>query len=263
MGKTLSPVFIFLFITVSMAFSQTTIKSDPHNYGITFGLNGYQVKEKVLCNVKHSGRFFSGGFSFEQSSESSLQNLELYFTINKLKSRYDPDNKSIVINPFIHFSYKKKVRVINQKLSLYAGGITGGTWHLAFYENWDDSHLYWLTNYFIGVDGKAVYRISGKSDFFIGMNMPVLSLVSRPPALILYKMDNPDFSYALNKMHENIGLTSLHRHFMFDMNIGYTYEFSDKFKQRFFWRMCYIHNSMENSKVISIMTHTFGIKFLF
>ncbi|MFX0138991.1 MAG: hypothetical protein ACFFDN_35445, partial [Candidatus Hodarchaeota archaeon] len=90
-----------------------------------------------------------------------------------------------------------------------------------------------------------------------------VALVSRPPERILYKMDNPEFSSAIKLLHENLKLTSFHQHFVLNMNLVYTLQYFNKFKQSIFWRFMYLNNNMTYSKKIKILIHILGISFNF
>lgn len=254
---------IMVFLSLGTASPQDKQESDNKDFGLTIGLTEYQIKEKVLNNVRHSGTFISGGLFYERSKETSKQRFELYSVPSKVGSRYDPDKASTIVDTYIKYRYARKVKDISQDLSLFLGGITGLDSRIAYYANWDESHFYWLTSYDLGFDGILTYQKSGKSSLWLEINAPLVSLVSRPPERFLSKEINPDFWWIIGKLHEDPGFTSIHKHFALSMDLGYTFQYSSKFKQSIFWRFCFIKNSMEHSKDISILTHTLGITFLF
>jgi hypothetical protein len=203
------------------------------------------------------------GFCYEKSKELSRQKVEFYLVVNPLKSRYDPDRASIIINPSINYRYARHVKNIKSDFQLFLGGIAGLNSHSAFFENWDDSHLYWLTSYSLGIDGILTYQKSNKNYFFFELNLPLLSLISRPPARFLYKVVNPKFGWVISEYHKNLRLTSIHEHFVFNLDFAYRYRYSNKFVQSIFLRFRYVRNSMSYSKNIHILTYTFGFTFLF
>ncbi len=250
-----------VFLSSGIVFSQGKIVSN--DFGLFIGFNKYQVKEKVLNNIRHRGFFPTLGLSYEKNKDDSKQKLELNLIFNILKSRYDPERASYVINPSINYSYARKVKNINQNMDLFLGGMARFNSHSVFFENWDDSHIYWLTSYDLGMDFIVIYQKSANSSFSFEINSPLVALISRPPERFLYKGVNPKFSWIVSEFHDNIKLTSIHRHFALNLDLAYTFRYSKKFKQRLFWQFSYINNSMTYSKDISILTHTFGITFLF
>ena len=256
-------ILILIFLHQSIIFAQGKNESNSNDFGLSVGLAEYQVKEKVLNNIRHQGLFPSLGFSYEKIREVSQQKFELNLNFNLLKSRYDPEAASIVINPSISYRYARMVKNITPDIHLFLGGIAGFNSYSAYHLNWDDSHIYWLTAYDLGVDCIFIYQRPNKHSFMLEINMPVVALVSRPPERFLYKVLNPKFSWLISEFHDNMRLTSIHQHFAIDMNLAYKFRYSKKFEQRLFWQFSYLNNNMSYSKEISILTHTFGVTFLF
>ncbi len=258
-----SLILITILFTLKTAIPQSQFESGSKDFGFTFGLNEYQVKEKVLNNIRHRGMMPSLAFSYERSKEISRQRFEFFLIINMLKSRYDPDRSSIVINPSVNYRYARKVKDIDQDFKLFLGGIAGLNSHSAFFDNWDDSHLYWLTSYSLGIDAILTYQKSEKSFFFLEIYFPVFALISRSPNRFLYKAVNPKFSWIVSEYHKNLRLTSIHEHFVLNLDLEYRFRYSKKFMQGIFWRFRYVKNSMSYSKNIHILTHTLGLTFIF
>ena len=263
MKKKIAFITIFIFLNLKITFPQGKIESSNNNFGLSIGLTEYQVKEKILNNIRHRGMFISGGLFYEKIKESSHQKYELYIIPNALKSRYDPDKASKSIHTFFDYRYTRKVKNINKDLSVYLGGIAGFESHISYYENWNDSHLYWLTSYYLGSDAMLKYHPSEKNIVSLDINIPVIALISRPPERTLYKLLNPEFSWIVRKFHENLRLVSIHQHFVLNMKLGYTFQYSSKFKQSVYWRFMYLNNNMTYSKELNILAHSLGTSFHF
>ena len=257
------PHLILLVLLVpAIACAQGTDQSDS-DFGISLGLSNYQVREEVLNNLRHSGTLFSLGLSHTRPTGLSLKTCRFNVTVSTMKSRYESESNSYALNTVLTYSYSRRVARLTDKADLYVGGIIGLNQHLDFYDAWDESHIYWLTAYFLGPAGLMTYRKSEKSSFSIDVNLPLVSVVSRPPERFLYKEGDPTFSWIMGRIHDNLRLTSIHRHFAFDVTLGYTHGSVGGTKRFLFWRMTYLHNSMEYSKEISIATHTVGVALLF
>ena len=65
MVKKLFYICVFLFTQAHFGLAQDRSDSTYSDYGISIGLNSYQIKEKVLNNIRHTGFFPSLGFSYE------------------------------------------------------------------------------------------------------------------------------------------------------------------------------------------------------
>jgi hypothetical protein len=92
---------------------------------------------------------------------------------------------------------------------------------MSFYENWDDSHIYWTTAYRIGPTVSIASRSRDMSHFYAFAGVPVLTLVSRPDAIIDYKVVDPTFTGIVSRLHQDLTLTSVHRYFAPTVGVGY------------------------------------------
>ena len=69
-----------MFLSSGIVFSQGKIVNN--DFGLFFGVNEYQVKEKVLNNIRHRGFFPTLGFSYEKNKDDTRQKLELNLVFN-------------------------------------------------------------------------------------------------------------------------------------------------------------------------------------
>jgi len=113
-----SIILILFFVNLKIANCQHELISGSNDFGFTIGLTEYQVKENVLNNIRHRGMIPSIGISYEKFKEISWQKYEFYLIINALKSRYDPDRATIVINPSFYYRYARKAKNIKENLDL-------------------------------------------------------------------------------------------------------------------------------------------------
>jgi hypothetical protein len=252
-----------LLLSMGVAFSQDDIGTGGRDIGLSLGAAEYQVRENVLNRIRHRGALISGGFFIESTGEISRQKFEFYLVFSKLKSRYDPDKSSFAVNPSLHYRYARKIKNINPAVTLFVGGVLGLDMHHEWFDNWDDSHLYWLTSYYLGGDGILTYRRSDTSSFVLEVYMPLLALISRPPERFLYKTANPDFSWVVGELHSNMRLTSIHEHLALNLNLRYRFRYTHIYDQSIYWRLSYTRNTVPYSKELSILTHTLGISFIF
>ena len=239
------------------------LNNRDNEFGIAIGLNEYQSKDNVLSNIRHRGMLAAIGFSYSRIGDFRLTEIQLNVSINSMTSRYESEKSSFAINPSLNYRQVRRIKDLNENLRLFLGGIGGWNLHNAFYDKWDESHIYWLNSYYIGIDSRLAYRKSEKSNISLDLNFPLIALISRPPKRFLYKELDPTFSWIFSRIHDDMTLTSLHRHFEINMKLEYKYGHAYKFKTGFFWRFSYLRNNISYSKPISILTHTIGIRFLF
>lgn len=247
---------ILIFSSLLTIYAQDTTDS---NWGIKIGLNEYQVQEKVLSNIRHRGILASLGFSYSSLDNISLSEFRFNIIFNGLKSRYETEIASFAANPSINYRYLKRINDFHDKIYMYVGGIAGWNLHMDFYDKWDESHVYWLNSYYIGISDRLSYLLTDNSRLNLDINIPVLAFISRPPERFLYKELDLKFSWFINSFHENLTFTSINQHFEVNLILEYKLENSKMFLNNFFWSFTYLRNSMSYSKTISILYHTFGI----
>ncbi|MHA2099560.1 MAG: hypothetical protein ACW99A_12865 [Candidatus Kariarchaeaceae archaeon] len=262
MKKSTAFSLILIILNLGTLLSQDTTKSTVSDFGITLGLNQFQIKEQILTNIRHSGFLGSFGLSYSWLELMSFKELKFNIIINMLSSRYETHQESIAANPSLHFRYIIKATNLKENLNLYLGGIAGWNLYMNHYEMWDESHIYWLNSYYIGLASRLSYQASEKSIINLDINIPIVALVSRPPERFLYKELNPEFSWFVSQFHKDLTLTSVHQHFELNMILEYKYGYYDKSKTSFFWHFTYVNNSIPNSQKIIILTNTFGVTFL-
>jgi hypothetical protein len=263
LGKGLIYALSLVLLSSGAASSEAGAEAASSAYVVSLSIGDYQIRENVLNRIRHRGTLFSGGFFYERQRGVSRHKFEIYLAFSTLKSRYDPDKESFAVNPSLDYRYARKIADLKPGLSLFLGGIVGLDMHHVWLENWDDSHLYWLTSYYLGVDGILTYERPGGRELFLEVHVPVLSIVSRPPERFLYKVANPKFSWIIDELHSNLTLTSIHEHFALNTKLGYAFSYTDNFDQHLYWRFSYVKNTVQYSRDLTILTHSFGASFVF
>lgn len=258
-------MYRFWLVLLFLIVVNTTVSAQVHkNYlELSLGLNDYQTKDMVLNNIKHSGKLLFLGFDYEIPRERSRQKLEFDFVFNMLNSRYESEKSSYVFYPELNYSYDRKLNEGIKNLDIFIGGNVGTEYHMTFYENWDEAHLYWLTSYYLGINGFLLYKKSQKLLFYFRPDFPVLSLISRPPSQFMQSEISGSPNDITKSLHDNLRLVTFNRHFACKINLGLMINHSKSFSPSVFWRVEYIMNRMPYSKDIQIVSQTFGISFKF
>ncbi|MFC1485597.1 hypothetical protein ACFL55_01055 [Candidatus Latescibacterota bacterium] len=255
--------FFVLSVTSTFIDTETASAYNGSNLGISLGLNEYQVKENVLNRIRHNGLLFSTGVYHETNTSETHRKTNFNFIVNTMKSRYEADNASFATNLFLTYNYLGKISDIRNDTSYYLGGTLGTDIHLTYFNNWDESHFFWMTSYFLGLDTIITHDLQGRGTFDVEMCIPIISLISRPPKRFLYKEGKADFGWFLDKIHENLKVTSLNRHAALYINTGYTFKYAKRFKNRIEWKFCYVNNRMNYSEPLHVLYHTVGLSFIF
>ncbi|MEE9464531.1 MAG: hypothetical protein V3W14_03005 [Candidatus Neomarinimicrobiota bacterium] len=260
----LALAFLIFALSSALAGDKPGLDDVQKDFILMLGVNEYQVKEKVLNNIKHRG-FFPGalGIARDISSAKTLQRYEVFLMFNMLESRYDPDRTSYVLSSSFRYRLLRKFPKTGVYFSYSLGGGISAEHDLVYFYNWDWNRTYWLTSYNLTLDGLLDRELSNESSCWLEASMPVLALVSRPPHRFLDKMGRPDLAGLLGEIHDNMRLTSLHEHFLGKVKLGYTVRKSTGSRRDLFWQIKYARSSMPYSRTIEILSHVFGVQFYF
>jgi len=241
--------------------SQGLQPRDSKDVGLAIGVVEYQVRDRVLNNLRHRGTLVSGSFFRIRTRTFSQTRFDFDLTFSKLASRFDPDRSTFASSLAFSYSYARSVPLASHAYRVYLGGVAGLESHLTFYENWDDSHFYWLTSYFIGLRGSLTISISDTRSVFVNIAAPMLALVSRPESRILYKTVSRDAGWILSKLHDGMRLTTVHEHQAVDVTVGFLV--GHRFRRGLLWRFHFVHNSIPSSRSLSILSHRLGALIVF
>jgi hypothetical protein len=256
------PILFLLLIFPTIAFSQEDVGVEK-DFSIAIGFTNYQIIDQLVSNIRHEGDFVSLGLSHHKMRGTSIREIHFNFIFNPLRSRYESEINSMVSNLAINYQYLKQIKKFDKGFQLFLGPVVGLDWHLSYFNKWDESHIYWVSSYFAGMDGRVSYKQSEKVRFNLNVNFPVVALVSRPPERFLYKEWDSNFSWVISRLHDDMKLTSINQYLAVNTTLDLIYTRSEKFKPGLFWRFRYLKNDRPATKEVGIATHTFGAYLIF
>ncbi len=243
--------------------AQETHRADTKDLGFAIGLVEYQTRDRVLNNARHRGMLVTGSFFRVRTRDLSQRRFDLDVAYSRLGSRFERERSSYASTLALAYSYTRRIAAAPQGVTVFIGGVTGFDSHLAYYENWDDSHVYWLTSYYLGFRGRLTYPIREGRSAFVSLSVPLAAVVSRPEERILYKMLDPNVGWIISKIHDNLRLTSIHEHLSLDATAGLITGDPDAVRLGVFWRFVFVRNTVGSSREISILNHRVGVMFVF
>jgi hypothetical protein len=256
-------LMLILVFCGNNTFSQINNENIGPNFGFYAGISHYQGKERSINGLVHSGPGFNAAFVLSYKCSNSIHRLELMAGLNFLKTYFESETGSFLIQSFARYSIISQVASLKERFNLFIGGQAKLRASQGIYTNWDVNHFYWLTSYSLGFNGIANYEISNKSAISVELGLPLLSLISRTPESLLFHEANPEFLYVVNQVHQNPSIEFPLNHFNPELKLAYHRDAGKKAIQTIFWRFSYIDNNVEGSCEIKIMNHAFGVEFLF
>jgi len=231
----------------------------PENsFAIGLAISSHQWRDEVLNPVRHSGWFPTLDLSYDRPREATRGRFDLQLAFSPIQSRYDPGKDSFASG--VELTYRRTWRTISLAggTQLWLGGQAEVSSDFAYFENWDDSHFYWLTAYSIGLAGSLDHSWSAVRTVSLEWQFPLVSLVSRPSYPILYKVVDSDFWAIVSRLHETARVTTLHEHQVFDLALRYTRPRAT-FGRTLFWRFEYADSSLPYSRRVLIRRHSLGL----
>lgn len=224
---------------------------------LDFSIGSIHVRENALNSLVHKGSLIVTGLSFASESQAGLSHeIEVSFGIGSLKSRFEEDRNSKYWNPQLRYSLTKP---INKSVSV--GGYLSGVYQVMEFENWDDSHTYWVTSYQMGPVVK-MNNIPFK-DLFSNFSFPLLAVVSRSRNEITNKVDSGKFSDIFNLIHSNAEILSFIKYLLLDVRLRYTLIDSKRMKLDVRSNPKYVHSVISDTKEFSSFDIVFGFLFTY
>lgn len=148
--------------------------------GIHFGGRIASYREDLVVPLGFHGPSLSLGSVYRRQAEESLIHIRFDFSIGYLKNRYS--HEAYVIKMELHPSWVRKLTHHDRYGCLWGGISLPMQMNNLFLESWDDAHLYWLTTYSLAPAVEWHKEISQRDGAVFRMEVPIISLVSRPPA---------------------------------------------------------------------------------
>lgn len=247
---------------IGLAAQEAAEPRTDNDFGFSLSMTSFAVKEKVLNPLRHRGTFVSASLFYERPRATTTNRFALELVFNPVSSRYEDGKDSFASDLRLSYRHARQLAMLRPDLRLLGGGFIGFSSQLAYFDNWDDSHFYWLTAYSIGPTATLDYRRWPSHALSFEVSVPVLALVSRPSSPILYKTVNPEFGWIVERLHKDMQLTSLHRHRAVEATLKFT-RLNATLGRSFFWHVAYVHNDLAYSKPLSALRHSVGASVVF
>jgi hypothetical protein len=165
-------------------------------------------REDLLVPLGFHGSGLSLGPIYTRQTENSLIRVRLKVGLGYLKNRYSHEAWVLMLE--IRPSWMRKFAEHDRYGQFWGGICVPLQMNNLAMESWDDSHLYWLTAHSVGAGFQWDKRISRKNDAVFRMEVPVVSLVSRPPTYRYNKQDAlTHFTFHFTEPNSSLHLETL------------------------------------------------------
>jgi hypothetical protein len=249
---------VVFLITTAAAQNYHPFSKPIHQIGIVLGGLNYQVRDDIIAPLRWDGFGFVGGLSYSLISDKGRHNIDLRVLYSSPSNRYDHKSKIGEIN--LGYGYMHRVGVNESHRQLQIGGQIDWNYNAQYYENWDDSHIYWLNVYELGPAARWSNTIKDNHQLALTFNFSLIALVSRPPKYRYYDQERLP-KEILSKPHEKMELTSLHEYISIGLRGQYKYQVSRKITMGVTYYLNY--KTFSKPERISLFSNTLQLNLLF
>lgn len=167
------------------------------DYGL--GIDAVQTRDDLLRPLRWSGTGGALQLGLDVETRSVVHAADASFGADALWNRYG--HQGVVLNQGLHYAILARVRR-TRPVGLLVGVAYRYESLAAYYFDWDDSFLYWLTTHTLAPAVEFDARPFHATTVWLRIELPMLGIQSRPPVERVYKLDPiPYFDHYLGLTH--------------------------------------------------------------
>jgi hypothetical protein len=248
-------LFIFLLSLKTVTAQSLLVPVD--GLQISFATGSWQYKDYLLNGLRNNGFNLSFGVDYGFHQRSLNHEIGFHFDAAALWNRYKWD--TYCFQPAFHYRLLANVKDVIQ---------LGGNVNYACLnyrdENLDSHHNYWRTCISLGFSACYHYNINEKWTLFVPLNLPLVGLLSRPPADRHLILNEPDIklSDVLKRMHSDFQYVIIgDRYFEIETGISFGVTFQQGNKLIFGYKLLYEQTSI--SLKSQLFTNEISLQYAF
>ena len=250
---------ITILMTTTVTGQSNSSRSKPiHKIGIVLGGGSNQVRDDIIAPLRWDGFGFVGGLSYLLIGDEGRHNIDFRVLYSSPSNRYDHIGTIGEIQ--VSYGYMCRIAGNESQGEIHLGGLIHWDYNLQYYDNWDDSHIYWLNAYELGPVVTWSKTTNDNKQIALELSFPLIALVSRPPKYRYYDQGKLPREI-LSEPQENMKLTSLHEYISIGLRGHYMYPLSRMFTMDVSYFLSY--RTFSKPERISIFTNTLQLNLLF
>lgn len=206
--------------------------------------NFVQLVDELVVPIRHQGA--SGEVFMGHTVEDGVNkwNINLQAGYGVAESRLGTTAE--LYSFYSNVSWVKHAAYLGnlEEVSLYAGGFIQSGGKYQFYPEIDESHLYWVMQYALGLQLDFELPMQQNRRVNWRIKLPVVSALSRPLDNYLYNNDEPDIAIMLRRMNDNLSLVFPNRYIMLEGLMMFEYRLSKNLRQHIGYKIEYEQDSI-------------------
>lgn len=223
--------------------SEDSGRAFQHYTQFSMAGNFVQLVDELVIPVRHQGA--SGEVFINYMAEDSVDkwNIGMQFGYGDANSRIGTD--ADLYNAYVNISWARHAAYLGnlEEVSLFAGAFIQAGGKYQFYPEIDESHLYWIMQYALGLHLDFELPMQQDRRFNWRIRLPIVSGLSRPLNNQLYNNDESDIALMLQRMNENITLVFPNQYLMLESLLTFEYRLSKTWKQHIGYKFEYEQNN--------------------
>jgi hypothetical protein len=250
--------FLFMVLMAVNARAQEGITRAHPSHSIELTMGYSQLKEANL-----HGMVFRGiGYAISYNAVRERDNISaLNVSIGNSHLTTGPEDGFPSLNASASLHYRYLFRAgTSSRLHIHTGLGSFLRYNVSFFENWDESHLYWANSLGIDVTQRfalPVFRDAGLSG---SVSLPVFLVLSRPARERDFKMDDFSFGGLLKSLHQKPEFRLPHRSTYVSGSLEYRVSREKQSRPALTYSFSYYSLNTSYSNTARSLRHHVGIK---
>jgi hypothetical protein len=206
--------------------------------GLAFVGLGMEARDDLVCPLRWDGPGLGLELTYDRIAPRSRHQVRLAPTLGLLTNRYG--HRAAGMGLRLTYSLLRRAARPDSRGTTYLGALVRWDTRPHVYVDWDEEHLYWFTAYELAPAAQHELRLSARQQLKLRFALPLLALVSRPPAHRQYKADDllhPGFY--ISKPGERMQLASWNEYFAVTTGIDYELRLSRSWQLGFGYEFDY------------------------
>jgi hypothetical protein len=219
-----------------------------------------QANDATAARIRWSGIMAGLAIALESNDATSRQRMALNASFGSLSNRFDLSSAAGDIA--LSYSYARQAATTdNGRWRFYAEASVEARSGVQYYYVLDESHLYWLTSYELGVGGIAACRVGGSGKITGHLSIPLMAFISRPPEYRYYNNDVPEAGRIISLVNEDARFCSPADYRGADVGLAYTFDITESLRERIEYGLWYRYSS--RPLLGEYLTHSIQLSLLF
>jgi len=220
-----------------------------------------QINEENLMPKVHHGLYY--GLKYGHSKQKkNITTFHIGLGFSRLKTAYEDLSPSANVQLQGDFRYLFEM-IQKNNFTYHLGPEAGLVYDLSYFPNWDESHLYWVSNLALGIRNRFNYQVNARQSLVVDLGFSLFSLFSRPELDRLYKIDDISIGGILENLHSNFQGGTINKSVFLSIQAEYQFHTGENITQA----ICYAYdfNRVKSKEGFPFLenVHKIGLKMYF